>query len=204
MKILFFSYRHINKIINILFAITVAYLSYLSYPAVQELFSVLYKNKDWEALNVIAVIFILILIIGYTLMCIALKTFIYVLIKIRCQFVKSGSSILFNGKRAVYHIGNENAIAKLFSKTEEEKIVAVANRHTSGVLFVYMNPGRHHNIIELAYYYFANHESNHEQGFITSNGKFVDRYIAKKIAVKANQLLPDASKGMKLFSECVW
>ena len=51
------------------------------------------------------------------------------------------------------------------------------------------------------------------QGFLTNKGQFVDRYIAKRIAVNANQLIenpnqliaPDEySTFAELFSEDVW
>lgn len=42
------------------------------------------------------------------------------------------------------------------------------------------------------------------QGFVTENNIFLDRVQAKIVAVNHNQLLPRASKGNELFSECVW
>lgn len=44
----------------------------------------------------------------------------------------------------------------------------------------------------------------HEQGFVTSTGRFVDRVEARRIAKEAGQLLPRASVGEDLFSEDVW
>ena len=43
------------------------------------------------------------------------------------------------------------------------------------------------------------------QGFITSENRFVDRYEAKQIAIKANQLIvPEEETYSELFSEDVW
>jgi hypothetical protein len=44
----------------------------------------------------------------------------------------------------------------------------------------------------------------HEQGFITSEGMFVDRLTARMIATAADQLLPRALDLAELFSEDVW
>ncbi len=44
----------------------------------------------------------------------------------------------------------------------------------------------------------------HEQGFITNQGMFVDRYEARRIATAAGQLQERASNLPQLFSEDVW
>lgn len=41
------------------------------------------------------------------------------------------------------------------------------------------------------------------QGFMTSDGRFVDRKEALEIAIKAEQILPDAGKN-ELWSEDLW
>lgn len=46
--------------------------------------------------------------------------------------------------------------------------------------------------------------SGEEQGFITSDGMFVNRKTARKIAVAANQLIPRAMDLEELYSEDVW
>jgi hypothetical protein len=43
-----------------------------------------------------------------------------------------------------------------------------------------------------------------EQGFILSDGLWVDRETAKKVAIEAEQLLPRAVNSKYLFSEDVW
>ena len=41
------------------------------------------------------------------------------------------------------------------------------------------------------------------QGFLTDDGYFVDRYEAKKIAQKANQIVEETNL-LQLFSEDIW
>lgn len=66
-------------------------------------------------------------------------------------------------------------------------------------------PNRHHNII----HYMAK-ELGHpcpiagKQGFVLTDGTFVDRKTAKLYAIANGQLLPRHSKLDILFSECVW
>lgn len=43
-----------------------------------------------------------------------------------------------------------------------------------------------------------------DQGFITNDGAFIDRYRAREIAEQAGQLLPDAYNLKQLYSEDVW
>ena len=43
-----------------------------------------------------------------------------------------------------------------------------------------------------------------EQGFVLSDGSFVNRHTAKLVAYNANQLKPTASKCEGLFSEDIW
>lgn len=65
-------------------------------------------------------------------------------------------------------------------------------------------PGRHHNIIRLMRDLGHPKPIKGEQGFLLSNGMFVDRETAKPIARVARQLLPRASESKYLFSEDVW
>lgn len=43
-----------------------------------------------------------------------------------------------------------------------------------------------------------------QQGFLTDTGRFANRRSAKRIALKAGQLLPMHSPGPELYSEDVW
>ena len=74
-----------------------------------------------------------------------------------------------------------------------------------GVVYSVPRPGRHHNVIRLMV-----EESGlgpdcmHCQGFITSFGRFVDRYEAVKIASNAGQIKYKTFPLTQLFSEDVW
>lgn len=58
---------------------------------------------------------------------------------------------------------------------------------------------RHHLIIQL---YPPNFFHNCEQGFVTDDGKFVDREEGLKIAIECNQLINEPRA--ELFSEDLW
>ncbi len=64
---------------------------------------------------------------------------------------------------------------------------------------IYTNK-RHHLIIQAHPYQFF---LNCKQGFVTSNGEFVNREDALKIAIENNQLIVEP-RGNKLYSEDVW
>ena len=71
----------------------------------------------------------------------------------------------------------------------------------TGEVFSLPPPNRHHNIITILPRHLKMHD---KQGFVTSEGNFVDRRTAKKIAMAAKQLLPRAMKLEELYSEDVW
>lgn len=210
----FFLYRHSNKIHwGVVFLIMLVFnillftsakdsvLSLLSTDATK-LFSTSFQQfissfAAWSVTNFI--VFLAAFFIGDIV-----RFLVYVALKIRCNWVMSGTTVLFNGKSCTYHIGNEGKIKKLLAVEGELRIMYVCNRHKADILFVITSPARHHDVIRVAYNYSANHESNGEQGFVTSKGDFVDRVTAKLIAIKANQLLPRHSNGDDLFTECIW
>lgn len=74
-----------------------------------------------------------------------------------------------------------------------------------GEVYSLPRPNRHHNII-----YHLVKDMKHstpikgEQGFVLTDGTFVDRKTAKLHAIANNQLLERASKSELLFSECIW
>lgn len=86
-----------------------------------------------------------------------------------------------------------------------ERIVAAAIRF-DGVTHTMPPPARHHTIMHALDedYWDRRGLGMEEQGFITSDGRYVDRKEAKLIAVAADQLLPGHSRLDELFSECVW
>lgn len=65
-------------------------------------------------------------------------------------------------------------------------------------------PARHHHIMDYMIERGVQPPINREQGFVLSNGEFVDRTEARLVAASAGQLLSTASKGSLLFSEDVW
>jgi len=96
---------------------------------------------------------------------------------------------------------------------EREIIVAAAIR-INGVVCAVEKPGRHHDVIHRLAGAFDKRPIVGVQGFVTSAGRFVDRFEAARIATAADQILPvDGSDGVaikrdliggRLFSEDVW
>lgn len=98
--------------------------------------------------------------------------------------------------------------------SEQVRVVAAAVRIFSGRVYSVDPPKRHHDALR-----FAAEDSGEErwerarqqgveQGFMLSNGHFVDRHKAYVVAVTAGQLLPRAPTAGHwkhgLFSEDVW
>lgn len=86
---------------------------------------------------------------------------------------------------------------------EKETIVAASlrDRH-SGVIVSTLKPGRHHHIFHALPY-----DSDMEQGFLTSTGRFVSREGAYCIALEARQIeaKPKSPYGENvLFTEDLW
>jgi hypothetical protein len=84
------------------------------------------------------------------------------------------------------------------------RIERVAIMDDAGKVWAVERPGRHHDVIKFmrgAGYL----GSVHRQGFVHSNGKFVERKRALSIATRAGQLLGEPSAPAHgLFSEDVW
>lgn len=85
-----------------------------------------------------------------------------------------------------------------------ERIVAAAIKHPSGRVYSVPAPGRHHNVIALMVKERAGQVMQSEQGFLTSDDRFVDRIEARAIATAAAQLLERDGGLPKLYSEDVW
>lgn len=64
-------------------------------------------------------------------------------------------------------------------------------------------PNRHHNIIQFIFETNGYYEQNSVQGFLTTDGKFVDREEAMIIA-KDNNQVKETIMLTKLFSEDLW
>ena len=85
-----------------------------------------------------------------------------------------------------------------------EKIIGSAIQY-NGQIFSVLAPGRHSDCIAIVHNVFGEDRIGvEEQGFITSENRYVDRYQAKEIASRNGQMLPRASPLPELFSEDVW
>lgn len=67
-------------------------------------------------------------------------------------------------------------------------------------------PGRHHNVIQgmVEWGYTSADIAQSVQGFVTSTGRFVDRFEAYRIATAAGQIKEKTYPLDKLFSEDIW
>ncbi len=88
--------------------------------------------------------------------------------------------------------------------SEPLKVKAAAIRHHTGEVYWVPPPGRHHHVIRMMVDAGCKKPITGKQGFVLSDGRFVDRVEAKKVAVIAGQLLGRAGKSRELFSEDVW
>lgn len=83
-------------------------------------------------------------------------------------------------------------------------IVAAAIKYGNVVAFV-PKPGRHHDVIRAWFEQTSmTTRGENEQGFITSEGKFVNRHLAMGIALKHNQIIKKHGHPEMLFSEDMW
>lgn len=86
---------------------------------------------------------------------------------------------------------------------DEGYIVAAAIRQGTMICSV-PKPGRHHDVIREMARSGIPIPIDGEQGFLTSEGHFVDRKRAKYIATLAGQVLTKHGNPNQLFSEDVW
>ena len=86
-----------------------------------------------------------------------------------------------------------------------EEITRVAIKY-NGKTWTLPAPNRHHHIIRLiAASNGVGIDGEQEQGFMTDNGRFVNRVEGLKIALAANQVLdPNNIRARQLFSEDLW
>lgn len=93
------------------------------------------------------------------------------------------------------------------STTLPTETVTRAAIRVRGTVYSVPAPGRHHDVIlhmRNDVGISAPQDESWEQGFVTSAGRFVDRYEGRKLAEQAGQLLPRAYDVPQLFSEVVW
>ena len=88
-----------------------------------------------------------------------------------------------------------------------EVIISVAVKMANGLILSLPAPARHHNVIHIMsdLDIYKTDEANHEQGFLTSTGRFVDRKEAFEIAEREDQILDiENTRRAGLFSEDLW
>lgn len=91
--------------------------------------------------------------------------------------------------------------------SEQLRVVAAAIIGSDGKVYQVPAPGRHHDVIRHMI-----HEKGHKkpvcgiQGFVLSNGEFIEREAAKIIANMAGQVIPNQPHGNQksLYSEDLW
>jgi len=86
-----------------------------------------------------------------------------------------------------------------------ELIVRAAIQH-DGTIYSLPPPARHHNVIRMMFAdgFPSEAVALQNQGFVTSTGRFVDRYQGAKIARRAGQLVRLPTPPDMLTSEDVW
>lgn len=82
-----------------------------------------------------------------------------------------------------------------------ERIIAAAVYH--GAIISLPPPARHHTIIQSMDAVGVDGALFHNQGFVTSTGRYVNRVEAYYLAHAAGQIISDR-KGPQLFSEDLW
>jgi hypothetical protein len=89
--------------------------------------------------------------------------------------------------------------------TERLTIAKAAVRDSEGRVIALEQPARHHDVIWAMMNLGYPQPVRGEQGFMTSEGDFVDRRKARVIAASAGQLLPRARPNdVCLYTEDVW
>ena len=88
----------------------------------------------------------------------------------------------------------------------QRETVARAAIFYNGTIYSVPRPGRHHTVIQMMVHDGFPDEAMHlkNQGFVTSTGRFVDRYEAAKIARAAGQIIREPTPPDMLTSEDVW
>lgn len=79
------------------------------------------------------------------------------------------------------------------------KITTCAIRMPNGCIVSMERPARHHHILNA-----HGGLADGEQGFLTDEGRFVDRVDARFIAEKSRQIVREVGNIYELFSENLW
>lgn len=83
-------------------------------------------------------------------------------------------------------------------------IVAVAIRHENGSVATMPKPNRHGDVIHAMVSNGHSKPVKGEQGFLLSNGEFVGRKFALRLARENGQLLLNRGLRSELYSEDIW
>jgi hypothetical protein len=90
------------------------------------------------------------------------------------------------------------------SATDRVTIVAAAIRH-EGLIFTLPRPCRHHHLLQALNALGLPIACRRHQGFLTSEGTFVDRVEGARLAIASGQARSDRMHNpQRLFSEDVW
>lgn len=81
-----------------------------------------------------------------------------------------------------------------------ERVAIVHN----GIIYSLPRPFRHHDVMKVIWLESGSSKIDGEQGFVTSDGRFVTREEARVIAEEAGQLLDCARDSDILLSEELW
>lgn len=84
-----------------------------------------------------------------------------------------------------------------------ERICGVAIRLSDRMSATMPAPARHSDLISELNLCGAREFAHGEQGFVTDSGRYVTRWQAKRIAMRAEQMLKESPHD-ELFSEDVW
>ena len=90
------------------------------------------------------------------------------------------------------------------AREPKARIAGVAIRLDKRLSLTMPAPARHGDLMAEMHRCGLGEFVHNDQGFVTSNGAYVDRPLARMIALAAGQLKPDARDHEELFSEDVW
>ena len=109
-------------------------------------------------------------------------------------------------------VGDLRAARDLYQRLQAEKeggeisetITAAAVQQEDGSVVSLPPPARHGDVLRQMHDLGGLPGSEKEQGFVTSSGRFVDRYEAYRIAVRADQIIRAGDFQPQLYSEDLW
>ncbi len=86
-----------------------------------------------------------------------------------------------------------------------ERIIGAAIEHPCGMIYVALNPGRHHHVIRMMDYMgVAGLDTTRRQGYMTTSGRFVDRRTGLHLATLSKQIVKKHPASWELYSEDMW